>query len=284
MHSTLHSLIFVSNTPQHIKGLLCPCKNRAHPSALSLSPASTLPDLWPPDPSRDASPGSSSPGRIRAELGAEGAAGRAELLLPAPPGCPCSGRGGAAEAAPSTAAARGSAMGRGRTGRRRIHAAGHCAQAAAPAAGARGSGGARRLWPCARRRRGQGAGEDEELAGPLHAAPSSADAPGGRPPAAGEGEDGGGRRPSTRCPRPTRYPGELQGWRASWGEGAEEGRRGPAARWRPSGACLAERRAHLACLAARRSCRSTRRTVMPELRRPCHHAARACPDQGFKKR
>ena len=49
-----------------------------------------------------------------------------ELLLPAPPGCPCSGRGGAAEAAPSTAAARGSAMGRGGTGRRRIHATGHC--------------------------------------------------------------------------------------------------------------------------------------------------------------
>ena len=30
-------MIFVSNTPQHIKRLLCPCKNRAHPSALSLS-------------------------------------------------------------------------------------------------------------------------------------------------------------------------------------------------------------------------------------------------------
>ena len=38
VHSTLHSLIFVSNTPHHIKSLLCPCKNRAHPSALSLSP------------------------------------------------------------------------------------------------------------------------------------------------------------------------------------------------------------------------------------------------------
>ena len=37
MHSTIQSLIFVSNTLQHIKRLLCPCKNRAHPSALSLS-------------------------------------------------------------------------------------------------------------------------------------------------------------------------------------------------------------------------------------------------------
>ena len=221
MHSTFHSLIFVSNTPQHIKDLFCPCKNRAHLSALSLSPTSTLPDLWPPDPSRDASPGSSSPGRIRAELGAEGAAGRAELLLPAPPGCPCSGHGGAAEAAPSTAAARGSAMGRGRTGRRRIHAAGHCTQATAPAAGARGSRGARRSWPCARRRRGQGAlqaGEDEELAGPCtprRALPT--------PRAAVRRRRGRGWRgaPSVHLlPRPTCCPGELQGQRASRGEGA----------------------------------------------------------------
>ena len=38
VHSTLHFLIFISNTPHHIKCLLCPCKNRTHPSALSLSP------------------------------------------------------------------------------------------------------------------------------------------------------------------------------------------------------------------------------------------------------
>jgi len=48
-------LIFVSNTPQHIKGLLCPCKNRAHPSALSLSPVSkagarSRPAAAPPRP------------------------------------------------------------------------------------------------------------------------------------------------------------------------------------------------------------------------------------------
>ena len=76
-----------------------------------------------------------------------------------------------------------------------------------------------RSWPCARRRRGEGSlqgGEDEELAGPLYAASSSANTPSDRPPPARERMEGGAVRPPAAPPHPLPR-------RASRGEGAEEG-------------------------------------------------------------
>ena len=85
-----------------------------------------------------------------------------------------------------------------------------------------------RSWLCACRRREEGglqAGEDEELAGPLHAASSFVDSPGGRPPPARERMEGGAVHPPA-APAPPATPASSK---AGAPRGEMEQRKGGAA-------------------------------------------------------